>query len=176
MIRTLFSRLSSIPTTADESFNPDPNSIATEPEHATLAAEPVGDDAEALNAADEKKLRRMTMPDPKSRAFPAAADVTSPNSASASNPLDVLKEMGEAEERAERETEGSSPNEKELLQDIAADQEEKVEVEGKEEQKDAVEEDQEEVGSSVPQRESKIRDLESHDHSGSQTDIVPSLS
>ncbi|PWN47694.1 Sec7-domain-containing protein [Violaceomyces palustris] len=84
MIRSLFSRLQSIPTTADETYSSDPNAPSPEPEHATLAAEPVGEDP--LN--DEKRLRRMTMPDPTSRAFPAAAV----------HALKDLKELGEVED------------------------------------------------------------------------------
>ena len=90
MLRALFSRLDAIPSTADEFFSTDPNAPEHEPEHATLAADPVGQDAELL----EKKRRRMTMPDPTSNAFPAAAAQT----------LKTLKELGEAQEQAEQET------------------------------------------------------------------------
>ncbi|UZJ57201.1 hypothetical protein CBS101457_006521 [Exobasidium rhododendri] len=91
MVRALFSRLSSIPTEADEAYSADPNIPEVEPEHATLAAEPVGEDAIELDK--EKKLRRMTMPDPKSRDIPAAAD---------NSMLQQLKEMGEEEEGKEK--------------------------------------------------------------------------
>ncbi len=86
MVRTLFSRLPLLPATADE-FAPVPGGTEPEPEHATLAADPVGEDAEV----DEKRRRRMTMPDPTSNAFPAAA----------AQVLDQLREIGEEEERQE---------------------------------------------------------------------------
>lgn len=161
MIRTLFSRLSSIPTTADETFNPDPNATAVEPEHATLAADPVGNDAETLTAADEKKLRRMTMPDPKSRAFPAAADVTSPSSGSSANPLDALKEMGEAEERAELEMEQEQngvegqKQEKNLIE-AATGETEEDQTAAVETDPEVTDDKVEEEVEPVPQRESKV--------------------
>ncbi|PWZ03169.1 hypothetical protein BCV70DRAFT_197407 [Testicularia cyperi] len=89
MLRSLFTRLSSLPTTVDEFFSTQPGAPEHEPEHATLAADPVGQDAET----DDKKLRRMTMPDPTSNAFPAAA----------AQALQELKEIGEEEERQEQE-------------------------------------------------------------------------
>ncbi|PWN39308.1 Sec7-domain-containing protein [Ceraceosorus guamensis] len=93
MARTLFSRLHAIPTTDDEAFAGDDGMSQVEPEHATLAADPVGED----KADDEKRMRRMTMPDPKSVAVPAAAAAT----------LQELKAIGEAEadEEAEEEEE-----------------------------------------------------------------------
>ncbi|KAN0061081.1 GDP/GTP exchange factor for ARF [Thecaphora frezii] len=84
MLRSLFSRLASIPTTADEFYSADPDAPEQEPEHATLAAEPVGEDGEQ----DEKRRRRMTMPDPTSNAFPAAA----------AQSLKDLKAIGEVQE------------------------------------------------------------------------------
>ncbi|ETS60981.1 hypothetical protein PaG_04912 [Moesziomyces aphidis] len=84
MVRTLFSRLPVLPHSADEFFVSRSDGKEPEPEHATLAAEPVGEDAEQ----DEKKRRRMTMPDPTSNAFPAAAKQV----------LDQLREMGEEED------------------------------------------------------------------------------
>ncbi|SPC60877.1 related to golgi-specific brefeldin a-resistance guanine nucleotide exchange factor 1 [Ustilago sp. UG-2017b] len=89
MVRTLFSRLPLLPQTADEFFAARPDGTEPEPEHATLAAKPVGEDAEQ----DERRRRRMTMPDPTSNAFPAAA----------AQVLDQLREMGEDEERQEAE-------------------------------------------------------------------------
>ncbi|SPO22511.1 related to golgi-specific brefeldin a-resistance guanine nucleotide exchange factor 1 [Ustilago trichophora] len=83
MVRTLFSRLPLLPPSADEFFASSPDGTEPEPEHATLAADPVGEDAEL----DEKRRRRMTMPDPTSNAFPAAA----------AQVLDQLREMGEEE-------------------------------------------------------------------------------
>lgn len=83
MVRALFVRLRRLPTTADESFSADPSVPGPPPDHDTLAAEPIGTEA----AGDEKKLRRMTMPDPTSRDVPAAAGTV----------LQQLKEMGEAE-------------------------------------------------------------------------------
>ncbi|GAC97078.1 hypothetical protein PHSY_004662 [Pseudozyma hubeiensis SY62] len=84
MVRTLFSRLPLLPPSADEFFASGADGTEPEPEHATLAADPIGEDAEL----DEKKRRRMTMPDPTSNAFPAAA----------AQVLDQLREMGEEEE------------------------------------------------------------------------------
>lgn len=89
MVRTLFSRLPLLPATADEFFTARPDGTEPEPEHATLAAEPVGEHAEL----DERRRRRMTMPDPTSNAFPAAAAPV----------LDQLREMGEEEDRQEAE-------------------------------------------------------------------------
>lgn len=88
MVRALFSRLDYIPLAADEAYSTDPNIPDAEPEHATLAAEPVGNDA--LDAEKEKRLRRMTMPDPKSLDFPAAAQGV----------LHDLKSIGEQEDGA----------------------------------------------------------------------------
>jgi brefeldin A-resistance guanine nucleotide exchange factor 1 len=93
MVRALFSRLYYIPLTADEAYSTDPNMPEVEPEHATLVADPVGEDAVELDK--EKKLRRMTMPDPKSKDIPAAAGFDP-------SVLQELKEMGEQEEQAER--------------------------------------------------------------------------
>ncbi|SPO21706.1 related to golgi-specific brefeldin a-resistance guanine nucleotide exchange factor 1 [Ustilago trichophora] len=90
MVRTLFSRLPLLPPSADEFFASRPDGTEPEPEHATLAADPVGEDAEL----DEKRRRRMTMPDPTSNAFPAAA----------AQVLDQLREMGEEEENEEAAT------------------------------------------------------------------------
>lgn len=84
MVRTLFSRLPLLPPSADEFFASGADGTEPEPEHATLAADPIGEDAEL----DEKKRRRMTMPDPTSNAFPAAA----------AQVLDQLREMGEEED------------------------------------------------------------------------------
>lgn len=108
MVRVLFSRLSSIPTSEDESFSTDPNVPDKGPEHATLAADPVGEDAEM----DEKKLRRMTMPDPKSRAIPAAAEVgmKEPEEAAPSG-----NEDGEGQEKPAEQANGE--NAPLLLQD-----------------------------------------------------------
>ncbi|KAJ1032666.1 hypothetical protein NDA16_000689 [Ustilago loliicola] len=89
MVRTLFSRLPLLPATADEFFAARPDGTEPEPEHATLAAEPVGEDAEL----DERRRRRMTMPDPTSNAFPAAA----------AQVLDQLRELGEEEDHQEAE-------------------------------------------------------------------------
>ncbi|SJX61252.1 related to golgi-specific brefeldin a-resistance guanine nucleotide exchange factor 1 [Sporisorium reilianum f. sp. reilianum] len=88
MVRTLFSRLPLLPASADEFFASGPDGAEPKPEHATLAADPVGEDAEL----DDKKRRRMTMPDPTSNAFPAAA----------AQVLDQLREMGEEEEKQEQ--------------------------------------------------------------------------
>jgi len=103
MVRALFSRLYYTPTTADETYSEDPNVPEVEPEHATLVAEPVGEDA--IEADKEKKLRRMTMPDPKSRDIPAAAGFDT-------SILQELKEMGEQEEEAEAREEkaGTAPD------------------------------------------------------------------
>ncbi|TKY84945.1 hypothetical protein EX895_006025 [Sporisorium graminicola] len=90
MVRTLFSRLPLLPPSTDEFFASGPGGTEPEPEHATLAADPVGEDAEL----DEKKRRRMTMPDPTSNAFPAAA----------AQVLDQLREIGEEEEKQEATT------------------------------------------------------------------------
>ncbi|EST06230.1 Sec7 domain protein [Kalmanozyma brasiliensis GHG001] len=87
MVRTLFSRLSLVPPSADEFFAAGADGAAAEPEHATLAAEPIGEDADL----DEKKRRRMTMPDPTSNVFPAAA----------AQVLEQLREMGEEEDKEE---------------------------------------------------------------------------
>lgn len=81
MVRTLFSRLPLLPASADEFFASGADGTEPEPEHATLAADPVGEDAEF----DERRRRRMTMPDPTSNAFPAAA----------AQVLDQLREMGQ---------------------------------------------------------------------------------
>ncbi|SNX82559.1 related to golgi-specific brefeldin a-resistance guanine nucleotide exchange factor 1 [Melanopsichium pennsylvanicum] len=87
MVRTIFSRLPLLPPSADEFFVDRPDGTEPEPEHATLAAEPVGEDAEV----DERRRRRMTMPDPTSSVFPAAA----------AQVLDQLKDLGEEEEAQE---------------------------------------------------------------------------
>lgn len=76
MVRSLFSRLGSIPLTADESYSSGSAGPEVEPEHATLAADPVGKDL--IDAEKEKKLRRMTMPDPKSFDVPAAGLMSPP--------------------------------------------------------------------------------------------------
>ena len=96
MVRALFSRLYHIPTAADETYSEDPNVPKLEPEHATLVAEPVGEDA--IEADKEKKLRRMTMPDPKSKDVPAAAGISP-------SVLQELKEMGEQEQEGEEKVE-----------------------------------------------------------------------
>jgi brefeldin A-resistance guanine nucleotide exchange factor 1 len=60
MVRHLFSRLPSIPLTADEAYSADSE---IPPDHTSLAA----DDIEEVTSSadpDEKRLRRMTMPDP----------------------------------------------------------------------------------------------------------------
>ncbi|MCO5549722.1 hypothetical protein L7F22_003195 [Adiantum nelumboides] len=89
MVRSLFSRLGSIPLTADESYSSGSQAPEIEPEHATLAADPVGKDL--LDAEKEKKLRRMTMPDPKSFDVPAAGLMSPPA-------VQELKTIGEQEE------------------------------------------------------------------------------
>lgn len=92
MVRALFSRLYKIPISADETYSADPNVPEAEPEHATLVAEPVGLDA--MEADREKKLRRITMPDPTSKDVPAAGGITLAA-------LQELKEIGEREEEKE---------------------------------------------------------------------------
>jgi brefeldin A-resistance guanine nucleotide exchange factor 1 len=94
MARKLFSRLAQLPTSDDEAWSSDPNDPTAEPEHATLAAEPVGTDGQD----DERRLRRMTMPDPKSSEVPAAAAAA----------LQELKAIGEAEEQEEQEGEAAA--------------------------------------------------------------------
>ncbi|PWN34678.1 Sec7-domain-containing protein [Meira miltonrushii] len=89
MVRSLFSRLGSIPLTADESYSSGSQAPEIEPEHATLAADPVGKDL--LDAEKEKKLRRMTMPDPKSFDVPAAGLMSPPA-------VQEMKTIGEQEE------------------------------------------------------------------------------
>jgi brefeldin A-resistance guanine nucleotide exchange factor 1 len=87
MVRALFAKLSSIPLTADEAYSADPGVPQAEPEHATLAAEPVGEDA---IEAENRKLRRITMPDPTSLDVPAAGISTT-------SVLQELKSIGERE-------------------------------------------------------------------------------
>lgn len=103
MVRALFSRLSVLPLSADDAHSADPNVPNPEPEHATLAADPVGEDA--VEAYKDKRLRRMTMPDPASLDFPAASDI--PPSA-----LQELKEIGEQEEDDDAKTESQLTSEK----------------------------------------------------------------
>ncbi len=69
MIRSLFAKLARIPLSADESYSDD-----TEPLHETLVSEVEEPEPEM----DEKKLRRMTIPDPLSLQVPAAGPAMTP--------------------------------------------------------------------------------------------------
>lgn len=93
MVRTLFSRLPLLSPSVDEFYPSTTDGPEREPEHATLAADPVGQDAEL----DEKKRRRMTMPDPTSNAFPAAA----------AHALDELREMGQEQDDEDQQAAAS---------------------------------------------------------------------
>lgn len=80
MVRRLFSRLPNIPLTSDEAFDAE-NEIP--PDHTSLAADDVEEVASAVDV-DEKKLRRMTMPDPR------GLQVNPPNEAGEPQPPQAL--------------------------------------------------------------------------------------
>lgn len=72
MVRHLFSRLPSIPLAADEAYSADSE---IPPDHTSLAADDI-EEVTSLADPEEKRLRRMTMPDPGGlMVTPAGADL-----------------------------------------------------------------------------------------------------
>lgn len=166
MVRTLFSRLPLLPPSADEFFAARPNGADPEPEHATLAADPIGEDVDA----DDKRHRRMTMPDPTSNAFPAAA----------AQVLNQLRALGEEEEH--QEAAASQPS-TEAVQDNQAEEQPSSDTDVPTEDAQATAQANAEEGETQPpaesadQREATASESESH-HPGvppaaAQMDIEP---
>ncbi|CAO1633127.1 unnamed protein product [Parajaminaea phylloscopi] len=61
MVRHIFSRLQSLPLTDDDAYDADKE---TTPDHLSLAADDI-EEVSSVVDADEKRMRRMTMPDPR---------------------------------------------------------------------------------------------------------------
>ena len=98
MIRSLFAKLHRIPVTADENYSED-----AEPLHETLVSEVQEQDTEL----DEKKLRRMTIPDPLSLQVPAAAPLMSAAIREEDETPDGPQDVQEAEQKKVPEPEAA---------------------------------------------------------------------